>query len=139
MKRLMISVLTSLIIIGLPIFFWIKNKNDLIKRQTLIPRFSTLELPSATVNNQYEADIFASIVGVKAKMQITDINIPAGLSIADCDQNYNVSNIPKPNTVISCKLVGILSESGQLELSFKVEATGYNNSVIQKYKLSIVP
>ena len=79
------------------------------------------------------------MVGAKAKMQITDINIPAGLSIADCNQNYNVSNIPKPNTVISCKLVGTLSESGQFGLSLKVSANGYNNSVIQNYNLNVIP
>lgn len=138
MKRLAITVLISLIVIGISIFFLIRNKNDLMKKQRLIPRLSTLELPSATVGSRYEADIFASMVGAKAKMQIIGINIPTDLSITDCNQSYNNPNIPKPNTVINCKLVGMPREGGQFEVSFKVEAKDYKNSVSQKYNLDVV-
>lgn len=139
MKRLIITIFTSLIILGLPIFFWIKSKNDFLNKQTLIPRFGTSELPSAFVGKPYEADLFASVVGAKAKMEITGIGLLPELSITDCSQEYNKVGIPKPNTIVNCKLVGTLRESGQVELSFKVEARGYNNSVIQKYKLNVVP
>lgn len=139
MKRLLIIIFISLIILGLSIFFWITNKNNLVNRQALIPRFGTSELPPAMVNEQYEADIFASIIGAKAKMQITGIDIPTNLNIADCNQKHNYSDIPKPNTVVNCKLVGTLNEVGQIELSFKVGADGYNNSVIQKYNLNVIP
>lgn len=137
MKKLLISIFISISIFGLLFFFWIKNKNDAVNKQTLIPHFSTPDLPSGKVGEYYEADIYASIIGSKVNMQITSIQIPQGLNLADCKQEFNLDAIKKPNTLIVCKLKGIPTIGGGFELVFKASAEGYSNKTIGRNQIFI--
>lgn len=136
MKNNLIVILSVLLFVALStttFVLYIKNQNN---KLSLIPRFSTPDLPAGKVASLYEADIFGSLIGAKAKMEIISLESPDGLKITDCKQNYNLDRFPKPNTVISCKIKGI-TPSETTDLKLQVKAKGYNNSVIQIYKLTL--
>ena len=137
MKKLIISIAVLLSILGLVIFFWVKNKNDLFNKQTLIPYIVTPELPSGKVGELYSGELIGSLVGAKVKLDITAQQIPEGLSLTDCKQEYNVSYLSQPNSLITCQLTGYPSESGSLDLFFEINARGYYNKTVAKFELYI--
>lgn len=91
MKNLIITTVVFISIFGLVIFFWIKDKNDLDNKQTLIPRFNTPVLSSGKVGELYSGELIGSLIGSKVKLEITAQQVPVGLSLTDCKQEYNVS------------------------------------------------
>ena len=137
MKKLLIPVFLILTVFGLLIFFWVKNKNDLFNKQTLIPYIVTPELPSGKVGELYSGELIGSLVGAKAKLDITAQQIPEGLSLTDCKQEYNVSYLSKPNSLLTCQLTGYPNRSGTFDLSFEISAKGYYSNSIAKFELYI--
>lgn len=137
MKKLLIPVFLTLTIFGLLIFFWIKNKNDEVNKQTLMPYINTPELPNGKVGELYNGELIGSLIGSKVKLNITAQQIPAGLSLTNCKQEYNVSYLSKPNSLITCQLIGYPNESGTFDSFFEISAKGYNNKVIERFELYI--
>lgn len=137
MKKLIITTVVFILIFGLVIFFWIKDKNDLVNKQTLIPYINTPELPSGKVGELYNSELVGSLVGSKVKLNITTQQIPEGLNLTDCKQEYNASYLSKPNSLIVCQLTGYPNESGTFDSSFEIGAEGYFNKTIQNFELLI--
>ena len=137
MKKLIITTVVFISIFGLVIFFWVKNKNDLDNKQTLIPSFSTPDLPSGKVGEYYQAELTGTLIGSKEKLEILGLQIPEWLKLSDCKQEYDVSFIPKPNTFISCQLNGYPTKDGNFDLSFEINAKGYYSNSIAKLELLI--
>lgn len=137
MKKLLISIAISFSIFGLLFFFWIKNKNDQVNRETHIPYINTPEFPSGKVGELYNGELIGSLIGSKVKLNIIAQQIPEGLSLTDCKQEYNVSYLSKPNSLIICQLTGYPNESGSFDLSFEISAEKYNNSTTQKLYITI--
>lgn len=137
MKRLFFSLVIFLSIFDLTMFFWIKNKNDLVNKQTLIPYINTPELPSGKVGELYSGELIGSLIGSKVKLDITAKQIPAGLSLTNCKQEYNVSYLSKPNSLITCQLTGYPNGSGTFNSSFEISAKGYYSNSIAKFGLYI--
>lgn len=137
MKKLITTIVVFISIFGLVIFFWVKDNNDLVNKQTLLPRFSIPDLPSGKVGEYYEAELTGLLIGAKAELEIVDLQIPVWLNIDDCKQEYNVSNLPQPNSLITCQLTGYPNESGTFNSSFEINAEGYFNKTIQNFELYI--
>ena len=137
MKKLIITTVVFILIFSAVIFFWIKNKNDLDNKQTLLPRFSTVDLPSGKVGEYYQAELTGLLVGAKAELEITGLQISEGLSLNNCKQDFNLDLIPKPNTFIKCQLNGYPQKNEVFESSFKLSAKDFTNRVIGKFKIFI--
>lgn len=137
MKKLIITIVVCISIFGLVIFFWVKQKNDLVNKQTLLPSFSTPDLSNGKVGEYYEAELTGMLVGANARLEIKPLQLPEGIKLSDCNQQYNVSFIPKPNTFISCQLNGYPTKDGSFDSSFEINAEGYFNKTIQNFELYI--
>lgn len=137
MKNLIITTVVFISIFGLVIFFWIKDKNDLDNKQTLIPRFNTPVLSSGKVGELYSGELIGSLIGSKVKLEITAQQVPVGLSLTDCKQEYNVSYLSKPNSLITCQLTGYPNESGTFDSFFEINAIGFSGKTIGRYEISI--
>lgn len=137
MKKLIITTIVFISIFGLVIFFWVKDKNDEVNKQTLIPRFSTLGLPSGKVGEYYQAELTGLLVGAKAELEIIGLQIPVGLNINDCKQEFNLDIIPKPNVFIKCQLSGYPLKSEVFESSFELSAKDFTNRVIGRFGIFI--
>lgn len=163
MKKLIIAAVVCISIFGLAIFFWVKQKNDLVNKQTLIPsfntpdlpsgkveqksdlvnretlipRFSTPDLPSGKVGEYYEAELTGTLIGAKAELDIIGLEIPVGLNIDDCKQDFDIDLIPKPNTFIKCQLRGYPEKSEVFESSFELSAKDYTNRVVERFEIFI--
>ena len=137
MKKLIITTIVFISIFGLVIFFWVKDKNDLDNKQTLIPRFSTADLPIGKVGESYQAELTGTLVGAKAELEIVSLQIPEWLNIDDCKQDFDIDLIPKPNTFIRCNLSGYPEKSEVFESSFELNAKDYTNRVVGKFKIFI--
>ena len=137
MKKLIITIVVFISIFGLVIFFWVKNKNDLVNKQTLIPRFNTPELPSGKVGELYNGELIGSLIGAKVKLNISALQIPEGLSLTDCEQKYNVDLLLKPNSLITCQLTGYPVKDGAFISSFETSADGFFNKTVQDFEIYV--
>lgn len=137
MKNLIITIVVFISIFGLVIFFWVKQKNDLVNKQTLMPYINTPELSSGKIGELYNGELIGSLVGSKVKLDITVQQMPEGLSLTDCKQEYNVNYLSKPNSLITCQLTGYPTKVGNFESTFEVSAEGYHNRTTTKYSLDI--
>lgn len=137
MKKLIITIVFFILIFGLVIFFWVKQKNDLVNKQTLMPYINTPELSSGKIGELYKGELIGSLVGSKVKLDITAQQMPKGLSLTDCKQKYNVNYLSKPNSLITCQITGYPNESGIFNLSFEINATGYYNKTVTNLELYI--
>ena len=83
MKKLIITTVVFISIFGLVIFFWVKDKNDLVNKQTLLPRFSTADLPTGKVGEFYQTELTGLLASTKAELKIVDLKIPVWLNLGD--------------------------------------------------------
>ena len=137
MKKLIITIMVFISIFGLVIFFWIKNKNDQVNRETLVPYINTPELPGGKIGELYRSELIGSLIGSKVKLNIKAQQMPEGLNLTDCKQEYNASYLPKPNSLITCQLTGYPNGSGTFNSSFEISAKGYYSNSIAKFELYI--
>lgn len=137
MKNLIITTVVFISILGLVIFSWVKDKNDLINKQTLLPSFSTSDLPSGKVGEYYQAELTGTLIGAKAELEIIGLQIPVGLNVDNCKQDFDIDLIPKPNSFISCNLSGHPEKSEVFESLFELSAKDYTNRVVGRFRINI--
>ena len=76
-------------------------------------------------------------MGAKAKLKIITTQIPDGLKLSDCKQEYNIKSLSKPNTFMKCKLSGYPAQGGNFISSFEISAEGYANTVVQEFEIIV--
>lgn len=137
MKRLPIVFVLLVVIFGLGLFVWSAYNKSLVNKDSLYPYINTSEFPFGRVGGYYEAEVMGSLVGAKAKLKITAIQIPDGLNLRDCQQEYHIKSLPKPNTLIRCKLSGYPTSGGIFNSVFEISAADYTNTVAQEFEIII--
>ncbi len=134
MKRIITLSLILTLLLALCIYGVLKYQKFQKDRGTLFPRFNTGSLMAGSEHVPYEADIFGSLIGAKAKLEITTLKMPAGLNLEGCDQTNNLSSLPRPNSMIHCTLKGTMPK-GTYPIELEISASGYYSKVVQNYDL----
>lgn len=136
MKRIIALSLILSLLLALGIYGVLKYQKFQKDRETLFPRFNTGSLLPGSANALYEADIFGSLIGARAKLQITPLKMPENLNLENCDQTNNLPSLPRPNSMLNCKLKGFIP-SGTYQIEMEISASGYYSTSVQTYDLII--
>jgi len=111
------------ILFGIYKFFDTKSKMT-----RLMPTVGTAALPQGSVNQYYEAQVSAVLVGIKRQVKLEVISIPSGLALKDCSMVYNLVSLPKPNSVVNCSIIGYPDFSGLQEVILRSSSKGFVNA-----------
>jgi len=86
------------------------------------PFINTSELPNAKKGVYYQSEILASTQGSHQDLEMTVANLPEGLALGKCQQEFDVKVITTPNTLLKCPVEGIPLNAGEyrLEVSAKI-------------------
>jgi len=68
----------------------------------------------------------ASTQGSHQNLEMTVANLPEGLTLGKCRQEFDSKLIPTPNTLTKCVIEGTPAKDGLYQI--KVSATNKNNS-----------
>lgn len=98
------------------------------KMSRLMPNVGTTFLPNGSVNEYYEAEVSAILVGLKREIKLEAISIPSGLVLKDCAMVYNLVSLPKPNSVVNCSITGYPALSGLQEVVLRSSSKGFSNA-----------
>jgi hypothetical protein len=93
------------------------------------PYLNIENLASAKVGAEYSAPIFATISGDKENLTIDATNLPGGLTLEDCIQQFNIDTSPTPNSQTECFIKGVPTNAGIYYLKITATNTytnGYN-------------
>jgi len=136
MKKIVVLSLTLVFVLGLGVYFFFryqKYQKDIV---ALFPRFSTMDLPVGSAGTLYQADIFGSLIGASAKLEITPLTMPPGLDLTSCKQSNNLSSLPRPSSMLHCQLQGTLPK-GIYPIELEISARGHYNTVVQTFSVVI--
>jgi hypothetical protein len=137
-KPILIAVLISLFLVstisaGYLIYKYkseLNNQSKIGKINTTkmnpLPYINTFELPNAKVGTGYYGEVFATLMGANEDLPITITDLPDGLTLGKCSQEFDSKLIPTPNTLTKCLIEGIPAKDGLYQT--KVSATNKNNS-----------
>ena len=87
------------------------------------PFINTSELPNAKKGVYYQSEILASTQGSHQDLEITVANLPEGLALGNCQQEFDIKAIPAPNTLIKCLIEGTPLNAGEYQLEVIAKIT----------------
>lgn len=102
-----------------------------------MPTVGTAALPQGSVNQYYEAQVSAILVGIKREVKLEATSIPQGLILEDCKMTYNLVSLPKPNSVVNCTISGYPTLSGLQDVALKASSKGFANATRSKTPIII--
>lgn len=87
------------------------------------PFINTSDLTNAKKGAYYQSQILASITGSHQNLEMTVANLPEGLTLRSCSQEFDIGTIPAPNTLIKCPIEGSPLNAGEYQLEVLAKIT----------------
>ena len=120
-----VLIVIFLISLGITSYLAVSYRQKILNAPNSLPPpfINTPNLPNAKKGIYYQSEILASTQGSHQDLEITVANLPEGLALGNCQQEFDIKAIPAPNTLIKCPIEGTPLNSGEYQLDVSAKIT----------------